>query len=53
MIGVAGAAGFGGELLETVQETQNVEEEQALTSSQVSPTCKAVYMHTCHMLLWP
>lgn len=33
----AGAAGFGGELLETVQETQNEEEDQVLTGSQVSP----------------
>ena len=28
-------ADFGGDLLETVQETQNDEEEQALTGSQV------------------
>ena len=32
----AGVAGLGGDLLETVQETQNDEEEQALPGSQVS-----------------
>lgn len=35
LIRAVGDATFGGEMLETVQETQNDEEEQALTSSQV------------------
>ena len=36
MPAAADDADFGGDLLETVQETQNDEEEQALTGSQVS-----------------
>lgn len=39
-------ADFGGDLLETVQETQNDEEEQALTGSQVS-YCRSQCMWSC------
>ena len=35
MLPAADDADFGGDLLETVQETQNDEEEQAMTGSQV------------------
>lgn len=39
-------ADFGGDLLETVQETQNDEEEQALTGSQVN-FCPGQCMWAC------
>lgn len=35
-LSAADDANYGGDLLETVQETQNDEEEQAMTGSQVS-----------------
>ena len=40
---------FGGDLLETVQETQNDEEEQALTGSQVRRCCLEACSLHCHL----
>lgn len=51
LVCAVGDATFGGEMLETVQETQNDEEEQALTSSQVwDPHRKNC--HALHSLLF-
>ena len=47
-LALAGVAGLGGDLLETVQETQNDEEEQALPGSQVN---FAVQCSTCTSLV--